>query len=181
MVAEADPSAMGVHPRPHALSMVAVVGRVVVRVGLQSASRPAVSDRAVQAVAESHVQRQRSLDWFRCLEPALQLERAHVLVARVGVAQRVMREAGLPARDCEGSIWGTKFDTSTHRDRTQAEREAAMRSFRAGTAPILIATGVMARGIDVQNVMHVINYDLPSMDHGGIEEYTHRIGKSIVI
>ncbi|KAJ4147840.1 hypothetical protein LMH87_002342 [Akanthomyces muscarius] len=68
--------------------------------------------------------------------------------------------------------------TSMHSDRTQLEREAAMRSFRAGTAPILIATGVTARGIDVRNVMHVINFDLPSMDHGGIEEYTHRIGRT---
>lgn len=69
--------------------------------------------------------------------------------------------------------------TSMHSERTQKEREAAMRGFRAGTHPILIASGVSARGIDVQNVMHVINYDLPSMDHGGIEEYTHRIGKPI--
>lgn len=68
--------------------------------------------------------------------------------------------------------------TSMHSDRSQAEREAALRAFRSGKAPILIATGVTARGIDVQNVMHVINYDLPSMEHGGIEEYTHRIGKS---
>lgn len=70
--------------------------------------------------------------------------------------------------------------TSIHADRTQREREDAMRAFRAGTTPILIATGVSARGIDVRNVCHVINYDLPSMDHGGIEEYTHRIGKEIV-
>jgi ATP-dependent RNA helicase DDX3X len=68
--------------------------------------------------------------------------------------------------------------TSIHSDRTQKEREASMRAFRSGTAPVLIATGVSARGIDVRNVMHVVNYDLPSMDHGGIEEYTHRIGKS---
>ncbi|KAM3525124.1 hypothetical protein NHJ13051_004171 [Beauveria bassiana] len=68
--------------------------------------------------------------------------------------------------------------TSMHSDRTQLEREAAMRSFRAGTAPIMVATGVTARGIDVRNVMHVINFDLPSMDHGGIEEYTHRIGRT---
>lgn len=67
--------------------------------------------------------------------------------------------------------------TSIHADRTQREREDAMRAFRAGKTPILIATGVSARGIDVRNVVHVINYDLPSMDHGGIEEYTHRIGK----
>lgn len=69
--------------------------------------------------------------------------------------------------------------TSIHSDRSQVEREAAMRAFRAGQAPVLIATGVTARGIDVRNVMHVINYDLPSMDHGGIEEYTHRIGTSL--
>ncbi|RCI16613.1 hypothetical protein L249_2903 [Ophiocordyceps polyrhachis-furcata BCC 54312] len=68
--------------------------------------------------------------------------------------------------------------TSIHRDRTQMEREAALRAFRSGKAPILVSTGVMARGIDVRNVMHVINYDLPSMDHGGIEEYTHRIGRT---
>ncbi|KAF6838877.1 DEAD/DEAH box helicase [Colletotrichum plurivorum] len=68
--------------------------------------------------------------------------------------------------------------TSMHSDRTQLEREASMRAFRAGKAPILIATGISARGIDVKNVKHVINYDLPSMDHGGIEEYTHRIGRT---
>ena len=67
--------------------------------------------------------------------------------------------------------------TSMHSDRTQYEREAAMRGFRSGEAPILITTGVTARGIDVRNVRHVINYDLPSMDHGGIEEYVHRIGE----
>lgn len=67
--------------------------------------------------------------------------------------------------------------TSIHADRTQREREDAMRAFRAGKAPILIATGISARGIDVHNIVHVINYDMPSMDYGGIEEYTHRIGK----
>ncbi|KAJ2894237.1 hypothetical protein MKZ38_007822 [Zalerion maritima] len=68
--------------------------------------------------------------------------------------------------------------TSMHGDRTQREREDAMRSFRGGAAPILIATGVSARGIDVPNVCHVINYDLPSTEYGGIEEYTHRIGRT---
>jgi ATP-dependent RNA helicase DDX3X len=67
--------------------------------------------------------------------------------------------------------------TSMHGDRTQREREDAMRAFRSGACPIMITTGVTARGIDVRNVLHVINYDLPSMDYGGIEEYTHRIGK----
>lgn len=50
------------------------------------------------------------------------------------------------------------------------------RAFRAGIAPILIATGVSARGLDIRNVMHVINLDLPSTDYNGQDEYIHRIG-----
>jgi ATP-dependent RNA helicase DDX3X len=67
--------------------------------------------------------------------------------------------------------------TSIHSDRTQREREDSIRAFRTGKAPVLIATGVSARGLDIHHVAHVINYDLPSTQHGGIEEYTHRIGK----
>lgn len=43
----------------------------------------------------------------------------------------------------------------------------------------MVATGVSARGLDVINVLHVVNYDLPSGMHGGITEYVHRIGKSL--
>ncbi|OBT53118.1 hypothetical protein VE04_07173 [Pseudogymnoascus sp. 24MN13] len=43
---------------------------------------------------------------------------------------------------------------------------------------VLVATGVSARGLDIKNVMHVINFDLPNADFGGIEEYTHRIGRT---
>ncbi|EUC38875.1 hypothetical protein COCCADRAFT_32227 [Bipolaris zeicola 26-R-13] len=68
--------------------------------------------------------------------------------------------------------------TSIHSDRTQREREDALRSFRTGRCPILVATGVTARGLDVANVKHVINYDLPSSQHGGITEYVHRIGRT---
>lgn len=42
----------------------------------------------------------------------------------------------------------------------------------------MIATGVLARGIDVNHIMHVINFDLPSGQHGGIQEYVHRIGRT---
>lgn len=40
----------------------------------------------------------------------------------------------------------------------------------------MVATGLSARGLDIVNVMHVINYDLPRQIHGGITEYIHRIG-----
>ncbi|KAH0830925.1 hypothetical protein AYO21_06456 [Fonsecaea monophora] len=68
--------------------------------------------------------------------------------------------------------------TSIHSDRTQSEREDALRSFKGGSTPILVATGVTARGLDVRNVMHVINFDLPSADHDGKNEYVHRIGRT---
>lgn len=41
----------------------------------------------------------------------------------------------------------------------------------------MVTTGVSARGLDIKNVMHVVNFDLPRVDHGGITEYIHRIGK----
>ncbi|KAG9231263.1 putative ATP-dependent RNA helicase ded1 [Amylocarpus encephaloides] len=68
--------------------------------------------------------------------------------------------------------------TSIHSDRTQREREDSIRAFRMGKCPILIATGVSARGLDIANVSHVINYDLPSPQYGGIDEYMHRIGRT---
>ena len=52
--------------------------------------------------------------------------------------------------------------SSIHGDRTQNEREAALHSFRSGITPILVATAVAARGLDIPNVKHVINFDLPN-------------------
>ncbi|KAJ9226488.1 hypothetical protein DTO212C5_1407 [Paecilomyces variotii] len=68
--------------------------------------------------------------------------------------------------------------TSIHSDRTQREREDALRAFKTAKSPILVATGVSARGLDIKNVMHVINFDLPSRNYGGIDEYIHRIGRT---
>ena len=64
--------------------------------------------------------------------------------------------------------------TSIHGDRTQREREEALRRFRCGKSPILVATAVAARGLDIPNVKHVINFDMPS----DVEEYVHRIGRT---
>ncbi|KAF2757596.1 DEAD-box protein [Pseudovirgaria hyperparasitica] len=68
--------------------------------------------------------------------------------------------------------------TSMHSGRTQKEREDAIRAFRMAQTPIMVATGVSARGLDIKHVMHVINFDLPSAAHGGIQEYIHRIGRT---
>jgi len=64
--------------------------------------------------------------------------------------------------------------TSIHGDRSQQEREDALRSFKSGKTPILVATDVAARGLDISNVTHVIQYDLPNC----IDDYVHRIGRT---
>lgn len=69
--------------------------------------------------------------------------------------------------------------TAIHSDHHQIEREDAMRAFKTGRRPILIATGVSARGWDIKDVSHVINYDLPQQQYGGITEYIHRIGRTV--
>nr|XP_046237902.1 probable ATP-dependent RNA helicase DDX4 isoform X2 [Scatophagus argus] len=64
--------------------------------------------------------------------------------------------------------------TSIHGDREQREREQALADFRSGKCPVLVATSVAARGLDIPDVQHVVNYDLPN----NIDEYVHRIGRT---
>ncbi|KAI9218350.1 P-loop containing nucleoside triphosphate hydrolase protein [Blastocladiella britannica] len=64
--------------------------------------------------------------------------------------------------------------TAIHGDRDQRERERALVSFRTARTPIMVATAVAARGLDIPNVTHVINYDLPN----DIDDYVHRIGRT---
>ena len=63
---------------------------------------------------------------------------------------------------------------SIHSDKSQGQRRRALENFRRGKTSILVATDVLARGIDVPDVDHVINFDLPDMP----EDYVHRIGRT---
>ena len=64
--------------------------------------------------------------------------------------------------------------TSIHGDRVQQDRTYALKSFSSGQTPFLIATNVAARGLDIDNITHVINYDMPT----DIDDYVHRIGRT---
>jgi ATP-dependent RNA helicase RhlE len=64
--------------------------------------------------------------------------------------------------------------TILHSNRTQREREQALRGFRDGRFEVLVATDIAARGLDILNVSHVINYDVPQHP----EDYVHRIGRT---
>lgn len=64
--------------------------------------------------------------------------------------------------------------TQIHGDRSQAQRNSALRSFSEGRHRVLVATDVAARGIDVAHVAHVVNYDLPKV----AEDFVHRVGRT---
>jgi len=61
-----------------------------------------------------------------------------------------------------------------HGNRTQGQREKALETFREGKAKVLVATDIAARGLDIQDITHVINYDVPNT----AEDYVHRIGRT---
>ena len=61
-----------------------------------------------------------------------------------------------------------------HGDRSQSQRDTALRNFKSGKTRVLVATDLAARGIDVDSVSHVINYDVPVVP----EDYVHRIGRT---
>ncbi len=69
--------------------------------------------------------------------------------------------AGYPVRGLHGGL-------------RQEERTRIMNAFRAGELPILVATNVAARGLDISGISHVVNYDMPD----NAEEYVHRIGRT---
>lgn len=99
---------------------------------------------------------------------ALLTERGH---RRVIVFTRTRHRADTVCRKLRRA--GYKAE-AIHSDRTQNQRKRALDNFAAGTTDILVATDVLARGIDVDDVAYVVNYDVPTQ----AEDYVHRIGRT---
>jgi ATP-dependent RNA helicase RhlE len=98
----------------------------------------------------------------------------HLLGSEKGsflVFVRTRHGAERVARRLTRSGWSA---TQIHGDRSQAQRNAALRSFSEGHHRVLVATDVAARGIDVANIAHVVNFDLPKV----AEDFVHRIGRT---
>jgi len=98
----------------------------------------------------------------------------HLLGSETGsflVFVRTKHGADRVARRLAKSGWSA---TQIHGDRSQAQRNAALRSFSEGRHRVLVATDVAARGIDVANVAQVINFDLPKV----AEDFVHRVGRT---
>jgi ATP-dependent RNA helicase RhlE len=98
----------------------------------------------------------------------------HLLGAEEGsflVFVRTKHGADRVTRRLTRSGWSA---TQIHGDRSQAQRNAALRSFSEGRHRVLVATDVAARGIDVANVAQVINFDIPKV----AEDFVHRVGRT---
>jgi ATP-dependent RNA helicase RhlE len=96
---------------------------------------------------------------------------AEKALSRVIVFTRTKRGADRVARYLEAS--GVSA-SAIHGDKSQPQRERALAAFKAGACRALVATDIAARGIDVDAVSHVINYELPNVP----EAYVHRIGRT---
>lgn len=100
------------------------------------------------------------------LEHLLESERGSFLVF-----VRTKHGADRVARRLTRSGWSA---TQIHGDRSQSQRNSALRNFSEGRHRVLVATDVAARGIDVAHVAHVVNYDMPRV----AEDFVHRVGRT---
>ncbi|WP_420394431.1 DEAD/DEAH box helicase [Acuticoccus sp.] len=120
----------------------------------------------VEAVVQSvrHLDRTDKRDALAAILTARDVERAIVFTRTKRGADKVSRQ--LAEAGCDA--------VAIHGNKSQSQRQRALDAFRTGTARILVATDIAARGIDVDGVSHVVNYELPNVP----EAYVHRIGRT---
>ena len=116
-------------------------------------------DQAIYPVAEAQ-----KVDLLVSLLEAEQLDRVLVFTRTKHRADRVCRH--LERNRIKGA--------AIHSNRSQSQRQHALDGFKNGTYRVLVATDIVARGIDVDKISHVINYDLPAV----AQDYVHRIGRT---
>jgi ATP-dependent RNA helicase RhlE len=121
-----------------------------------------MADRIEQAVYHVAKRNKPTLLRHLLLNPAI--SRALVFTRTKRGADRVVRDLGKAG----------VVSAAIHRDKAQGARERALESFRAGKLHVLVATDIAARGIDVDAISHVFNYDVPNV----AETYVHRIGRT---
>ncbi|MEE8297602.1 MAG: DEAD/DEAH box helicase [Hyphomicrobium sp.] len=131
-----------------------------VRVSVAPVAKTA--DRVTQKVIHVEGQRKKSLPVELFADSAMQ---------RALVFTRTKRGADKVARHLEAA--GIKV-AAIHGNKSQGQREAALGAFRSGRVRGLVATDIAARGIDIDQVTHVVNYELPNIP----ESYVHRIGRT---
>jgi ATP-dependent RNA helicase RhlE len=124
--------------------------------------RTKTADRVAQQVIHIEAPKKRALLVELFSDPAF---------SRALVFTRTKRGADRVAKHLEA--YGVEV-SAIHGNKSQGQREAALGAFKAGRIRALVATDVAARGIDIDDVTHVVNYELPNLP----ESYVHRIGRT---
>ena len=124
-------------------------------------------DRATVDAIEQHVWRAHPMDKVELLARVLQADNRGLAM----VFTRTKRKAQKISDDLAERGFAS---ASVHGDLGQGAREQALRAFRSGKVDVLVATDVAARGIDVEGVTHVVNYECPDDE----KTYLHRVGRT---
>jgi ATP-dependent RNA helicase RhlE len=145
---------------PEMLAQAREITRDARYVQVGSAGAPATTiTHTVQRVSSSGEKAEWLIRFLRkTAGPVLVFARTKAGAERLG---RRLQAAGLPA-------------ASLHADRSQPQRTAAIEGFRSGRFRVLVATDVAARGIDVDGISHVVNFEVPT----DLDAYVHRVGRT---
>lgn len=137
---------------------------------------PILKDPTMVEIAH-HGETAKTVDQYMMpIEQRKKQELLQAVLAEKG-AERVIVFARTKNRteECMEQLRRADFSAeSIHSDKSQFKRRRALENFSKGKTSVLVATDVLARGIDVSNVNYVVNYDLPDM----AEDYVHRIGRT---
>lgn len=131
---------------------------VIAQVGKRSTAAEAVSQSVIETSREMKTDMLIHLLLDRAMEMVLVFSRTKHGADKIA---RKLASAGVPV-------------ATLHSNRTQDQRAHALRRFRSGEVRVLVATDIAARGIDVDGISHVVNYDFPPQP----EDYVHRIGRT---
>ena len=158
-------------PRRQNLFFSATMPKEIAELSDRLLTNPAKVSVAPAATTVDRIKQQVIFSETRAKQPLLHqllkdasINRALVFTRTKHGADRVVKNlaaAGIPA-------------DAIHGNKSQAQRERALAAFRAGRSRLLVATDIAARGIDIDQVSHVINFDLPNIP----ESYVHRIGRT---
>ncbi|MHC4933013.1 MAG: DEAD/DEAH box helicase [Planctomycetota bacterium] len=142
------------------------LARTLLRDPLHVAVDPVSSTREPTSQAVYFVEKQQKLSLLlRLLDDRdLEVDRALVFTRTKHGANKVARQLG----------GASVSATAIHGNKSQSARERALHGFKRGDLRVLVATDIAARGIDIKELSHVINYDLPNEP----ESYVHRIGRT---
>jgi ATP-dependent RNA helicase RhlE len=155
----------------HTLLLSATLPRTVEALAADMLTRPARVSVEPQVTSAQTVEQ--SVIFVKRLEKRAVLERllAQTDVSRALVFTRTKRAANRLSQQLERA--GIR-SAAIHGNKSQGARERALAEFRSGDSRVLVATDVAARGLDVDGISHVFNYDLPAEP----ESYVHRIGRT---